>query len=76
MAKPIFVVKLPADSTIPEVARRFSDYINSILKEDYFVLIFLCGVKELTFECFNADNLPPINEEKLKEICKTTTAKD
>jgi len=76
MIKPIFVAKVNCNLSKLEF-----DNIKQILardlKDDYHILVI--GVTEtesIEFECFNADNLKPIDIEELQLKIKLWQKKD
>mgnify|MGYP001558131749 CR=1 FL=1 len=73
MAKPIFIIRHPERLSMNEHSS-----LQSLGEEklpDYHVIVVSSDVKELQFECYNADKLPDADIEKLKELCNLTTAK-
>ena len=76
MAKPIFVVKVPGSKISVDAMMDLKFELCRSIGKEYHTLVIPCDTEGFAFECFNADNVPPINEEQLKELCKTSTAND
>lgn len=73
MAKPIFIMKIPA-GTANEMAEtgKLAQMMKKLRREldDYHVLVMADNhVTEAGFQCFNADNVPEIELSALKEMC-------
>lgn len=67
MAKPIFLIKLNAD-TSPDKGQEVRAKIAATLNNEYHVLVACVlptGMAE--FECFNAERLPETTIEEIKE---------
>lgn len=64
MAKPIFIVRVPAAAN--RQMNNIQDYCNEYLP-DYHAFTVPGKGKYMEFECFNAENIPEIEIEELKK---------
>jgi hypothetical protein len=65
VVKPILLVKTPGN--IPEEQSHYiGDYLEKVLGQDYYTIIFHANVEEFTFEVLNGENLDPVTIEELK----------
>lgn len=72
MAKPIFIIRIPVSA----METMGSDKLTQITKAlqtqlaDYHVLLMVDNhVETAVFQCFNADTVPEIELDALKEMC-------
>ncbi|HBW85687.1 MAG TPA: hypothetical protein DEF82_02785 [Crocinitomicaceae bacterium] len=75
MAKPIFIIRIPVSA----LETMGSDKLTEITKglqtqlDDYHVLSMIDNhVETASFQCFNADTVPEIELDALKEMCMNT----
>lgn len=70
MAKPIFLIKLNRTVT-PEQGGEVKAKVESTLAGEYHVLVAcVLDTSMAEFECFNAEHLPKITIDEIKDIIK------
>lgn len=66
-AKPILIVNIPEGVTRENIERLQKDIKDEMANEYHLFIIQDSSRQDITFECFNACNLPEIELESLKQ---------
>ena len=72
MAKPIFIIRIPVSALETMGGDKLTEITKDLQREldDYHVLSMVDNhVDTAKFECFNADIVPEIELDALKEMC-------
>lgn len=72
MAKPIFVIRIPISTLETMGADKLRQIFNNLQMQlnDYHVLSMVDNhVETAGFQCFNANDVPEIELDALKEMC-------
>ena len=72
MAKPIFVIRIPLSALETMGADKLRQIFNNLQMQlnDYHVLSMVDNhVETAGFQCFNANDVPEIELDALKEMC-------